>query len=67
MAHSQRVVNKRALKSLIAELGRVSDRLAEIAQEYNDERYEKYNKVFKLVFTQLEIAKDLLTKLEAWI
>lgn len=67
MDRSSRKRNKRTLQGQVKVLGNVGDFVAGVAQDYTGERYEKYERVFKLVYTMIDQTKDLLNKLERMI
>lgn len=64
MGRSTRKANKRTLQGQVKVLGNVGDFVAGVAQDYTGPEYEKYEKVFKIVFTMLDQTKDLLNHLE---
>ena len=55
---------KRSLKYHSQAMTRISDEIAEMAQAYQDAKYEKWNGAFKVLFIILREAKSLIDAIE---
>lgn len=67
MANKPRVRNKRKLKQIVLQIEQQITALADVAQDFTDERYSRYSAGFEVATQGLEQAKQIVISLDAII